>query len=306
MSDNQQNTAQIDDEKNPSKQKTKSFSVSSMVFLVFLFILLVGVAWILTKAIENITKSEDNVENANTAINSAANVDNVAMLASTSLKSASHTNIETAFENTSKLAENNNKPGENTNKSIENTAIEAQPIGTMITSDGTRIETAFEKPASSLESIKNKQSPPKISRPPEQLQLDMQVNYEQSQWSALSQHLLELETEWKNKFQTIFEQFTPQLDVRIQTVKPEKIIKTRDTSWSDVLNTVLEMETNRIAMSDVFVQQLQLEVTALNQLSEKFANVATVSSWQQTAEQILALEVYRVEMLKMAQQCCQN
>ena len=172
-----------------------------------------------------------------------------------------------------------------------------------------RIETAFEKPPKTLEEIKKeqKQAPP---TPPKQLQLDIQVNYTDTQWATLSQNILQLESQWKNSLSVLTQKFAA-------TLQPNKLLSTqavttlptqqtspqiRDVPWSQVLDHMWELETLRAAMTDIFAQQLypQTSTITLGQLSTQLSPTQEAATWQQVLEQILAVEEYRADMLKTA------
>ncbi|MEK7990802.1 MAG: hypothetical protein VSS52_007325 [Thiotrichaceae bacterium] len=187
---------------------------------------------------------------------------------------------------------------------------------------GSRTETAFENPTKKLpenrpKTMEDIKAEHQNNRPiPEQLELEIQVHYQNSQWAFIGQDLLQLGEAWNDNLQFMSRQFSPPATSNnsssIQLVKPLKtqIIETRDMLWSDVLDDILEMETMRTAMTDIFAQQLhpQAQPTALSQLSDKFSQFDTASSWQQITKQILAVEEYRTEMLKTAKQvlCCEK
>jgi len=170
-----------------------------------------------------------------------------------------------------------------------------------------RIETAFEKSTKTLEDIKKEQK--QLPKPPKQLQLDIQVNYTDTQWAVLSQDILQLESQWKNSLQVLTQKFAatlkPNNTLSTQAVMPKLTQTTqqiRDVPWSQVLEQMWELETLRTAMTDIFAQQLypQTPTMTLSQLSTQLSPTNDTVTWQQVLEQILTIEEYRADMLKTA------
>ncbi|WP_353572530.1 hypothetical protein [Candidatus Albibeggiatoa sp. nov. BB20] len=316
-SENQENSEQNQSSEPPTQkakitdpqnllQTVKKLNFSPTVIVISLLGLLL-IAWMITKTIENMrstVKPQSNTANHQSnspprVTTSGLDVNQLSMGGAVGsnnlspLRDSDNPNTETAFVGNS----------------------ETNPTHTL-NRGGSRVETAFEnQPRKTMDDIK---AAHKNNRPiPEQLQLDMQVHYQDSQWAILSQDLLQLEESWKNNLQFVSQRFSTGTasnnNFSIQAVKQPiktQIIETRDILWSDVLDDILEMESIRTAMTDIFAQHLhpQAQPTALSQLSDKFSPFETVSSWQQLTEQILAVEDYRADMLQTAQQvlCCEK
>ncbi|MCV6636556.1 hypothetical protein [Candidatus Albibeggiatoa sp. nov. NOAA] len=288
-------------------QKIQNIGISPVAIIGGL-VTLIAVAGILTMAIQGIQKTTDSEaqaghptakenhipKNVGTSLTAAHAQTNFAPNSLTALKDPDNPNTETAFGN------------------------RAEDVPTKTLSNN-RVETAFEQPANTLEDIKAASKtpppPPIDTRPvPEQLKLKLQQNYELVKWTALTQDLLQLEQRWKNNLQQVSQKFSLQIapnnNISIQTIAPvePEQIAARDMLWSDVLDDMLEMETLRTAMTDIFAQQLypQLQPSAFSQLSERLTETEVASSWQQLTEQILAVEDYRADMLQTAEQvlCC--
>lgn len=211
-------------------------------------------------------------------------------------------NIETAsFNKPQPKLEESTNPNTETATFNKNTTEEPR--------NESRIETAFEKPPKTLEEIKKEQKQA-LPKPPKQLQLDIQVNYTDTQWATLSQNILQLESQWKNSLNVLTQKFaatlqpTKPLSTQAVTALPAQQTspQIRDVPWSQVLDHMWELETLRTAMTDIFAQQLypQTSTITLGQLSTQLSPTQETATWQQVLEQILAVEEYRADMLKTA------
>jgi hypothetical protein len=211
----------------------------------------------------------------------------------------SNPRIETAF-----IARDNSEFENKPLQQAENKPSENKPSEPPLSNP--RIETAFEKKPENhsetkVDTAKSATIKPAIQ---EQLELEIQVNYELSAWTEVSMDILHLENAWKINLDELAKKAPPPTNNLSSLAKTQAIptIEANDTKWSGVFEDIFRMETLRAEMTDMFAQQFYPQASERNQLSDKINGFDTASSWQQVAEQILLVENYWTEMLKTLEQ----